>query len=89
MHEWKFIELDDSYGFGITEDGFDFVETYVQGWNDDVNFTDLTTLITLKAINYETEIKVFQEYLHPNIRSNVTAIKLAKEAVNDLVNQLN
>ncbi|QDY46943.1 hypothetical protein HF394_19975 (plasmid) [Planococcus glaciei] len=88
MKEWKFIELDDSYGFGVTEDGFEFVETEVQGWNDDVDFSDLTTLITLRAVNYAHEVKVYQEYSHPEIRSNVTAMKLAKEAINDLVDQL-
>lgn len=88
MKEWKFIEPADSYGFGTTKDGYDFVETSIQGWNDDENFTDLTDLITLKAVNYESEIKVFQEYYHPDIKSNVTAIKLAKESINELVEQL-
>ena len=81
MKTWKFIELADAIGHGVTEDGFPFCETEVQGWNDDEDFSDMEDLLTIRAVEYDTEVKVYQYYSDPDVKTNITVMRLAKDAV--------
>lgn len=87
MKTWKNIELSDGIGVGITEEGYTFYETEVQGWNDEQDFSDLENLITIQAVKKGKGIEINQIFSHPDVKSNVTAIKLAKEAEQLLIDR--
>ncbi|QKX52223.1 hypothetical protein QWY22_10895 [Planococcus liqunii] len=82
MKFWKYIELDDGIGQGLTEEGVPFWEVEIQGWNDNETFTDLTSLVKITAIDspYDSEIELNVEYNRPELEHDLMIGKLVDEA---------
>jgi hypothetical protein len=88
MKFWKYIELDDGIGHGLTEEGVPFWEVEIQGWNDNETFTDLTSLVRLTAVDspFDSEIDLTVEYARPELARDLMIGKLVEEAKSDLRN---
>lgn len=83
MKFWKYIELDDGIGHGYNQKEFPFWEMEIQGWNDNETFTDLTTLVVVRAIaaTPEQEADFDITYFPPELKKDLMISKLVQEAI--------
>lgn len=83
MKFWKYIELDDGIGHGFTETDLPFWEIEIQGWNDNETFTDLTTLVEIKATaaSPDDEVKFSLTYFPSELEQDLMISKLVQEAL--------
>jgi hypothetical protein len=58
LERWRFINIADDITHGITEDGFHYVSTDIDGWNDNENFSDLETILTVRATRIENLVQI-------------------------------
>ncbi|MGK7379769.1 hypothetical protein ACSFXN_18285 [Planococcus sp. 1R117A] len=86
MNYWRYIELDDGIGHGRTADGLPFWEMEIQGWNDDVTFTDLTDLVAIRAVlpDTDSEAEISVAYAHPELQQDLMIGQLVTQAIADL-----
>lgn len=77
---WNHIELSDHFGHGITADGDNFVEMDIDGWNDDEDFSDLDSIVTVGAVIEERSYRIYVKYNSEAAKSNVTVKRLIEEA---------
>jgi hypothetical protein len=86
MKFWRYIELDDGIGHGWTEDGLPFWEMEIQGWNDDITFTDLADLVAIRAVllNSDSETKISVAYARPELQQDPIIENLVNQAISDL-----
>lgn len=86
MKFWKYIELDDGIGHGLTKENFPFWEMQIQGWNDNETFRDLTDLVTITAIRpyADSEVDIIVDYTFPELEHDLMIGKLVNQATSDL-----
>lgn len=90
MKEWNYIEISDMVQSGATVEGNEFVEMFIDGWNDDENWDDLETLVTVEAIKYEVanRIDVITTYHFEDLKSNVTVRGLVNKLTKDILEHI-
>lgn len=86
MKCWRYIERDDGFGHGWTADGLPFWEMEIQGWYDDVTFTDLTDLVAIRAVlpDSDSETKSSVAYALPEMQQDQKISDLVTQAISDL-----
>lgn len=77
---WKYIELDDAIDHGVLKDGSPFWEMHIQGWNDEEEFSDLTTLITIRTVLSGSKVKTYKKFLFPDLRDSPSFERMIAEA---------
>ena len=85
MKKWTFIDIDDSIGGGMTEEGYDVTEMTISGWNDDENFSDLEELVSVEATEKEDNIEFSIKYHYEFLHVDPTIEKLVEEIKSDLL----
>lgn len=90
MKEWNYIEISDMVQGGATVEGNEYVEMFIDGWNDDENWDDLETLVTVEAIKYEVanRIDVITKYHFEDLKSNVTVRGLVNKLTKDILDHI-
>lgn len=89
MKEWNFIEIDDGVGMGeFTEEGYPITEMTISGWNDDEEFSDAETLVTIIAIAKENEIELQIKYESEEIKANSIVQELLVEVRTEILEQV-
>lgn len=80
VDKFKYIELSDGLGGGMTEEGYMFFEIDIDGWNDDEDFTDLETLVTIRATRLDdNKIEISIPYIYEEMKID--------EKISGLINQ--
>ncbi|MGE7983644.1 hypothetical protein [Solibacillus sp. NPDC093137] len=90
MKQWNYIEILDEVGYGISVDGYERVEMNIEGWNDDEEWEDLETLVTVEAIKNEdlNRIDVIITYHFDDLKSNVTVRGLVNKLTKDILDHI-
>ncbi|MBK5482683.1 hypothetical protein JFV29_12400 [Peribacillus sp. TH16] len=81
MEQWKHINLSDDIGAGITEEGYQFIEIDIEAWNDDENFSDFKTIVSVRATELDENIEVTVLSDFEQIAENPRVKELIEEAI--------
>lgn len=83
MKTWTYIEWSNEFSHGVTDNGDPYIETEINGWNDEDNYTDVAALSRLKAIilnsHERLDVGVDTEYIFEDARNNLKVRRLSKE----------
>lgn len=87
MKFYKYIELDDRISHGIAENGHSYWEKEIQGWNDNENFIDMTSIVKIRATDSqdELEMKINVDYSRSDMEDDLMIGNLVNRAKNDLL----
>lgn len=82
MKTWKEIEMGDICVGNL------FVETTIEGWNDEEDFTDLENIVTIKAtIVQPNKIQVTVTYKYPHLKEDETIKEMVKEQKEEVIKE--
>jgi hypothetical protein len=58
LEKWRFINISGDITVGITDDDLHYISTDIDGWNDNENFNDLVTIVTIRATRKENNVQI-------------------------------